>query len=94
MTLLWVAIAIAAVAYLFDLVGRHFQAKRDRAARDVLGSFDFNKEREDILALSERLVPDESRCPRCGGALLRRRGYRGPFIGCSHYPECRFTKDI
>lgn len=33
-------------------------------------------------------------CPECGGELLRRRGRFGPFIACSAYPECRYTRDL
>jgi hypothetical protein len=31
-------------------------------------------------------------CPMCGAPLLVRRGRYGDFLGCSNYPECRFTK--
>jgi DNA topoisomerase-1 len=32
------------------------------------------------------------KCEKCGSDLLIRRGYRGSrFIGCSGYPNCRFT---
>lgn len=30
-------------------------------------------------------------CPQCGGALRERNGAKGPFVGCSNYPNCRFT---
>ena len=30
-------------------------------------------------------------CPRCGGRLILREGRTGPFLGCSNYPQCRFT---
>lgn len=33
-------------------------------------------------------------CPRCGMPLMERRGERGPFLGCSAYPECRFTCSV
>ena len=33
-------------------------------------------------------------CPRCGGPLVRRRGRRGPFLGCSRYPSCRYSRDV
>jgi len=29
-------------------------------------------------------------CPKCGGALVKRNGNYGPFMGCSNYPKCRF----
>ena len=33
-------------------------------------------------------------CPRCGSQLVERNGKYGPFIGCSAYPKCRFTKNV
>lgn len=38
-------------------------------------------------------------CPRCGGGLVVRTATRGnrageKFLGCSHYPKCRFTQNI
>jgi hypothetical protein len=32
-------------------------------------------------------------CPECGAALQERRGRFGPFIGCSRFPECRYTRN-
>ena len=31
------------------------------------------------------------KCPKCGAALVRRKGKRGDFWGCSAYPDCRTT---
>ncbi|CAN1556829.1 TopA Topoisomerase IA [Rhabdaerophilaceae bacterium] len=32
-------------------------------------------------------------CPKCGSGLLSLKlGKLGPFVGCSNYPECRFTR--
>src|SRR5207253_784598 len=31
-------------------------------------------------------------CPQCGKPLRRRSGRRGPFIGCSGYPSCRYIQ--
>ena len=35
-------------------------------------------------------VPDEElgSCPECGRPLVRKQSRRGPFVGCSGYPEC------
>ena len=33
-------------------------------------------------------------CPRCGKELLVRHGKNGDFMGCSGYPNCRFTKRV
>lgn len=35
-----------------------------------------------------------SRCPYCGGHLVKRTGKYGPFYGCSNYPKCRFTRKL
>lgn len=32
-------------------------------------------------------------CPQCGKPLRQRKGAKGPFIGCSGYPNCTFTAD-
>lgn len=31
-------------------------------------------------------------CPRCKSKLVERKGKNGPFIGCSGFPKCRYTK--
>jgi DNA topoisomerase I len=33
-------------------------------------------------------------CEKCGAPLVYRRGRFGPFIACSTYPKCRFTKKL
>ena len=33
-------------------------------------------------------------CPRCGKALVLRKGKNGNFMGCIGYPQCEFTKNI
>jgi hypothetical protein len=33
-------------------------------------------------------------CPRCGGTLMERSGKYGPFLGCSNYPNCKFTSPL
>jgi DNA topoisomerase-1 len=38
---------------------------------------------------------DPRKCPSCeGGRLNLKLGKFGAFIGCSNYPECRFTKQL
>ena len=33
-------------------------------------------------------------CPRCGAAMIKRKGKYGEFYGCSNYPKCKETKKI
>ncbi len=38
---------------------------------------------------------DPRACPTCGtGRLSIKTGKFGAFIGCSNYPECRYTRPI
>lgn len=36
----------------------------------------------------------EETCPKCGGQLAIRLGRNGSFIGCTHYPECDYTRNL
>ena len=36
----------------------------------------------------------EKPCPECGGILVVRFGPKGPFVGCSEFPKCRFTQSL
>ncbi|HEV2364127.1 MAG TPA: type I DNA topoisomerase [Caulobacteraceae bacterium] len=70
-----------------------------------VGEIDTLRRGEVLAALDEALGPhifparedgaDPRACPACGtGRLALRAGRNGPFIGCSNYPECRFTRPI
>ena len=36
----------------------------------------------------------EHKCEKCGKPMLKRSSPRGQFLGCSGYPECRFTMPL
>ncbi len=36
----------------------------------------------------------EESCPTCGQPLVMREGRFGPFIGCSDYPTCKYTRPV
>jgi DNA topoisomerase-1 len=36
----------------------------------------------------------EVRCDECGEPMVIRTGRTGPFLGCSKYPKCRFSKPL
>jgi DNA topoisomerase-1 len=38
--------------------------------------------------------PLEEACPECGKELMKRWGKNGPFIGCTAYPDCKYTRDL
>jgi DNA topoisomerase-1 len=39
-------------------------------------------------------IPTEIPCEECGAPMLIRTGRTGPFLGCSKYPKCRFSKPL
>ncbi len=39
-------------------------------------------------------VPTEEVCPDCGESLVMRFGRFGTFLGCSAYPECKYTRNL
>jgi DNA topoisomerase-1 len=76
--------------------------------RDFIGAVDEIKDlrvSEVLDALNDVLAPhifppredgtDPRQCPSCGsGRLSLKVGRYGAFIGCSNYPECRFTRPL
>lgn len=45
------------------------------------------------IAVKERMEANGI-CPRCHGQLVVREGRYGHFIGCSNYPECKYTAKL
>lgn len=45
-------------------------------------------------AKEEPQIVEGRECPKCGGALIIRRGKYGKFIGCSQYPTCKFIESL
>jgi DNA topoisomerase I len=76
--------------------------------RDFIGAVDEIKDlkiSQVIDALDAMLAPhlfppradggDPRQCPTCtGGRLTLKLSKFGPFIGCSNYPECRYTRPL
>jgi DNA topoisomerase-1 len=80
---------------------RDFWADFKPRTEDVMGQKPWDVEK----ALDEYLAPhlfppkpdgtDPRACPSCGnGHLALKVGKFGPFISCSNYPECRFTRQF
>lgn len=52
------------------------------------------KEAREAKRLEEKKKYDPTICPECGGKLKERNGRNGPFIGCTNYPNCHYTRSI
>jgi DNA topoisomerase-1 len=53
---------------------------------------DHTQENVDRSQVTQEAI-DET-CPECGGQLAKRLGRNGLFIGCSNYPECKYTRNL
>lgn len=40
-----------------------------------------------------KIITPENKCI-CGGVFVKRRGPRGEFYGCNHYPDCTQSKEL
>ncbi|MCG3741023.1 type I DNA topoisomerase [Vibrio cincinnatiensis] len=52
-----------------------------------------NKIDPTLFSAHEQALTHEP-CPLCGGELQLRRAKHGPFLGCSHYPQCDYIKPL
>ncbi|MBN2011136.1 type I DNA topoisomerase [candidate division KSB1 bacterium] len=73
----------------------------DKKFTDVMGDFyqpfDLAVKNMDskVDAIKHSLMEDAAEeCPKCGSGLIIRWGRNGKFIGCSNYPECKYTKPL
>jgi DNA topoisomerase I len=60
-----------------------------RPFKDLVDHTQEHVKRSDVT--QERI---EENCPKCGGPLAIRLGRNGRFIGCTHYPDCDYTRDL
>ncbi|MBK1655610.1 type I DNA topoisomerase [Allochromatium vinosum] len=60
-----------------------------RPFKDLVDHTQEHVKRSDVT--QERI---EETCPKCGGQLAIRLGRNGRFIGCTHYPDCDYTRDL
>ncbi len=47
----------------------------------------------DMLSIKGVGFPTDLKCPECGSTIHLKIGKNGPFLACSGYPECKYTRD-
>jgi len=47
-----------------------------------------------VMEAMRQEAPTDQPCPKCGKELTIKWSKKGEFIGCSGYPECKFTSDF
>jgi hypothetical protein len=49
----------------------------------------------EVIERAKAGIASATPCPKCGSGTLRKvNGIHGPFIGCTAYPNCRYTESI
>ena len=75
-------------------------ASGDRGRIDFLNEFwerfspTLASAKENMKAVKAPVEELDEECPECDKQLLIRSGRSGKFVGCSGFPECRYTKAI
>lgn len=73
-----------------DMEARLDLVAEGRSTYGDVVSLAHNHLEQELAGLKVAAVPAHP-CPDCGKALHRRKGTKGPFWGCSGYPECSAT---
>lgn len=78
-------------------LAQHYKISPDGAHR-ALNDCRMNQQVFERLAL-EIKNPSEAakaipKCPRCGSVLKKRSGKFGEFLGCTGYPDCKYTRNL
>ena len=62
--------------------------------REFWGPFsaDLKKAGEEMESTKHTPVESAGPCPDCGAPLVQRLSKRGPFLGCSKYPDCKYIR--
>ncbi|MBI3621217.1 MAG: type I DNA topoisomerase [Nitrospirae bacterium] len=75
--------------------GRHGSFLACSGYPECRNTKEFTKAADGTITIAQRAqeVTDE-RCPKCGGAMIVKRGRFGRFLACSRYPECKTTQSM
>lgn len=69
----------------------------DHIRQSALTNRSIQKEHRQFARTAATDISDKIRngvCPRCGAPLILKKGSNGEFVGCTNYPDCRFTCSI
>ncbi len=83
-------------SHMEDRLDEVEEAKTDwvTVLREFYGPFSEDLKKAGDLMKRPEPEQTEYKCDKCGKPLLKRWSVRGPFLGCSGYPECRVTMAI
>jgi DNA topoisomerase-1 len=68
--------------------------KRDKVLSDFYDKFRADLIRFGGKDIGKKSIQANMKCPECKSELYIRFGKAGDFLGCSNYPECKFTSNF
>jgi len=75
------------------------ELKWQRVLKDFYGPFELSLSDVDVAGLIAEAhdvsALEKEKCPKCGGKLLPKGGFFGPFVACENHPkQCDYTRPI
>ena len=58
-----------------------------------MSSIPQNTESEQHLEVDKKQTENQI-CPKCGKEMFEKNGKFGKFLGCTGFPNCRYTKSL
>lgn len=52
------------------------------------------RERKKHVNNVKKILKNSNKCPLCNGDLIIKNGVYGKFLGCSNYPNCKYSKKL
>ena len=90
--------AVGFTARMEDELDRIANQEEDwvQVLRDFYGEFETMVGQAAQQMQRQQIEPERlgEQCPQCGNELLIREGRFGRFVGCSNYPECKYTRPL
>jgi DNA topoisomerase-1 len=75
--------------------GRHGSFLACSGYPDCRNTKEFTKAADGVVTIVAKVAEVTSeQCPKCGGAMIVKRGRFGRFLACSRYPECKTTQSL
>ena len=83
--------AITIIAIVFVMISKN--KENAKKLQDSIAVQHPEEEKDQPTSVKQQYSYSHDVCPFCGGKLVQRKGPYGRFIGCTNYPECKYTRN-